>query len=94
VPHEASVDQVVQGRRGSSGALRQLEQRRRDEPIPIEADEEVAHERADAFLRDHPEVIAVVGHAPAFDVEPRGAGNAMLSRIAAGDDRRRGGRGD
>jgi hypothetical protein len=92
VGHVAAVDEVVDARGGATGALDQLEERWRLEPVTVEADEEIANERAKAFLGNDPEIIAVIGNFVAGGVEPRRPCDTVLGRVGAGDDGgRRGG---
>ena len=92
---EAALEhEVVQAGRLAPGPLDHLEHRRRLQPVAVEAEQEVVDEMAEALARDDPEVVAVVGDLLRARVEPGGAGDAVLCRVAAGDDRGGGGRGD
>ena len=71
----------------SSGALDALEQGGRLQPITVESDEEIAQERAEAFARDDPEVVAIVGDLLPRLVVPGGADDAARRRVVAGNDR-------
>jgi hypothetical protein len=86
VRRQSAEHQVIEARGPSSGPLDQFEERRCDETIAVEPQQEVANELAKALACDNPEVVAVVGNFLTRLIEPRRARNPVLGRITAGDD--------
>ena len=82
VREAAFEDEVVQAGGLAARPLDHLEQRRRPHPVAVEAEQEVVDEPAEPLAHDDPEVVAVVGDLLAVAVEPRRAGDAVLSRVA------------
>ena len=77
----ALEDQVIEARRRPAGSLDLFEQRRRQQAVAVEPDQEIVEERLEALARDHPEVVAVVRDLLPRLVEPRRADDAGSRRI-------------